>query len=125
MVAYSFKDRFIVPISLGLNIPYDVDHVVDVDAGPKRQTIRAIGLRRHARPGETLQLYHAQLMDTDRVAKILDAGFKLKSQMKKRGLTAARAKCPFCKDGFLHGRLVGRKDHLHMACDSCDVRSME
>lgn len=40
MVAYSFKERF-------------VDAIL---AGNKRQTIRA-DRRRHARPGETLQLY--------------------------------------------------------------------
>lgn len=41
MVAYSFQPRFIEPIRQGL----------------KTQTIRATGLRRHARPGELLQLY--------------------------------------------------------------------
>jgi hypothetical protein len=43
MVAYSFQGRFIDPIR----------------AGTKRQTIRAIGKRRHAQPGDTLQLYFA------------------------------------------------------------------
>lgn len=56
MVAYSFKPRFVVPICLGLGIPYALDDVVDAEA-PKRQTIRAVGRRRHARPGETIQLY--------------------------------------------------------------------
>jgi hypothetical protein len=41
MVAYSFNPRFIEPIRQGI----------------KTQTIRAHGLRRHARPGELLQLY--------------------------------------------------------------------
>jgi len=41
MVAYGFKERFILPIR----------------TGRKRQTIRA-ERKRHARPGETLQLYH-------------------------------------------------------------------
>jgi hypothetical protein len=41
MVAYSFAPRFIEPIRQGF----------------KTQTIRAKGLRRHARPGELLQLY--------------------------------------------------------------------
>lgn len=41
MVAYSFNPRFIEPIRQGL----------------KTQTIRANGQRRHARPGELLQLY--------------------------------------------------------------------
>jgi hypothetical protein len=41
MVAYSFNPRFVEPIRQGL----------------KTQTIRAHGQRRHARPGELLQLY--------------------------------------------------------------------
>lgn len=41
MVAYSFNPRFIEPIRQGI----------------KSQTIRAHGHRRHARPGELLQLY--------------------------------------------------------------------
>lgn len=55
MVAYSFKQRFVQPIRVGLS------HVaLSFDCPPKRQTIRAIGKRRHARPRETLQLYYAQ-----------------------------------------------------------------
>lgn len=43
MVSYSFRPRFVAPIQ----------------AGTKRQTIRAVrtGRSRHARPGEELQLY--------------------------------------------------------------------
>lgn len=41
MVAYNFQERF----------------ADDVAAGVKRQTIRAHSLRRHARPGDELQLY--------------------------------------------------------------------
>jgi hypothetical protein len=41
MVAYSFKPRF-------------AELILD---GSKRQTIRAVGKRRHARPGDELQLY--------------------------------------------------------------------
>ena len=44
MVAYNFKPQF---ISL-------------IEPGAKRQTIRALGKRRHARPGESLQLYTGQ-----------------------------------------------------------------
>ena len=55
MVAYSFNKRFIDPIRVGLSRVS-----LSFDCPPKRQTIRAIGKRRHARPGETLQLYHAQ-----------------------------------------------------------------
>ncbi len=49
MVAYSFKRRFIAPIMAGLG--HGIDNV------PKRQTIRSIGKKRHARPGEIIQLY--------------------------------------------------------------------
>jgi hypothetical protein len=52
MVAYSFKRRFVRPIRIGLS-----SVSLSFDCAPKRQTIRAIGKRRHARPGETLQLY--------------------------------------------------------------------
>jgi hypothetical protein len=41
MVAYNFQSRF----------------APEVETGRKRQTFRAIGKRRHARPGEVLQLY--------------------------------------------------------------------
>lgn len=44
MVAYNFKQQF-VPL---------------IESGDKRQTIRALGKRRHARPGEPLQLYTGQ-----------------------------------------------------------------
>lgn len=53
MVAYSFKKTFIPAIRLGLGQPVD-GHVT----APKRQTIRAVGRRRHAREGEILQLYY-------------------------------------------------------------------
>lgn len=61
MVAYSFKRQFVAPIRIGLgkevfDAAYRSDSVV---LRPKRQTIRAIGKRRHARVGETLQLYTA------------------------------------------------------------------
>lgn len=70
MPAYSFKKRFVAPIKVGLGIhvahePGDAHVYV-----PKRQTIRAIGRRRHARPGETIQLYTA--MRTKQCFKIGD-----------------------------------------------------
>lgn len=49
MVAYSFCKRFVAPILRGL-------HPEDGVADMKMQTIRA-DRRRHARPGEELQLY--------------------------------------------------------------------
>lgn len=66
MVAYSFKKRFIDPIRVGLSRVS-----LSFDCPPKRQTIRAIGKRRHARPGETLQLYCG--MRTKQCQKIGDA----------------------------------------------------
>lgn len=65
MVAYSFKKRFVEPIRVGLGYPPSVEaFAAGMDEfgnvhrpPPKRQTIRAIGKRRHARPGETIQLY--------------------------------------------------------------------
>lgn len=65
-----FKKRFIVPISLGLGIAYAIDDVVDIDQGPKRQTIRARGKRRRPREGETLRLFTA--MRTKYCRKIAD-----------------------------------------------------
>ena len=41
MVAYNFQGRF----------------AADVEAGRKNQTLRPVGLRAHARPGDVLQLY--------------------------------------------------------------------
>lgn len=62
MVAYNFKERFIAPITKGLGREFiegwGSPIPVRSDIRPKRQTIRAIGKRRHARPGEILQLYY-------------------------------------------------------------------
>lgn len=65
MVAYSFKKQFIRPILIGLGAPLSPDEfAVGMDefgnvSRPvgKRQTIRALGKRRHARPGELVSLY--------------------------------------------------------------------
>ena len=46
MVAYSFNKRFIQPIRVGLS-----SVSLSFDCPPKLQTMRAIGRRRHARPG--------------------------------------------------------------------------
>lgn len=74
MVAYSFKKRFVSPIRVGLGMslrPEDQDDAAATLLLPKRQTIRAYGKRRHARAGETLQLYHA--MRTKQCFKIGEA----------------------------------------------------
>lgn len=75
MVAYSYKARFVAPIAVGLGIEIPRWPGLVIPAGfeirPKRQTIRAHGKRRHAREGETLQLYYA--MRTKQCRKIGDA----------------------------------------------------
>lgn len=80
MVAYSFKEQFVVPIAIGLGLELNPDklpwlHGFSIAAGieikPKRQTIRAYGKRRHAREGETLQLYRG--MRTRQCFKIGEA----------------------------------------------------
>jgi uncharacterized Zn finger protein len=63
------------------------------------------------------------LMDT--TTEVLNAAQRLKAVMKAKGITRAKAKCPICEHGFLHGVLAGRKQHLHMHCDGCDVVMME
>ena len=64
MSAYSFKRRFVNPIRVGLCLDpifqigkHEVSEM-EAPIRPKRQTIRAEGKRRHARPGEIVQLYH-------------------------------------------------------------------
>jgi hypothetical protein len=58
MVAYGFKERFIDPIKSGLGTYEPILGLQPKLVRPKRQTIRAVGKRRHARPGEILQLYY-------------------------------------------------------------------
>lgn len=64
MVAYSFKERFVDPIQMGLGtlgMPEAIPGEAIVGGRiirPKRQTIRANGKRRHARAGEVVQLYY-------------------------------------------------------------------
>lgn len=55
MVAYNFKKRFVDPIRSGL---CNYEHIDGQIPAPKRQTIRAVGKRRHAMVGETVQLYY-------------------------------------------------------------------
>lgn len=95
MPAYSFKKRFVPNIRAGLGLigimegkveipcefviddgstvarPFDPMRDLDPPVRPKRQTIRAEGKRRHARPGETVQLYCA--MRTKQCFKIGEA----------------------------------------------------
>lgn len=77
MVAYSYKGRFVAPVRVGLGLPVLSIHRElggyhpEQPIKPKRHTIRAIGKRRHARPGETLQHYHG--MRSPKCFKIGDA----------------------------------------------------
>lgn len=64
-------------------------------------------------------------MNIERIDKIIEMAMKLKKVMQKRGIRAARAKCELCADGYIHGRLAGRKDHLHMHCDGCDAAMIQ
>lgn len=40
----------------------------------------------------------------------------MKQNMEKKGLTRAKAKCPYC-DGYWHAILAGPKKHIHLRCD--------
>jgi hypothetical protein len=60
-----------------------------------------------------------------RAGQILVKAMAFKKALQKRNLLFGKAKCPFCADGHWHGTLNGRKSHLHMFCDGCDVRMME
>ncbi len=61
----------------------------------------------------------------DKQLKTLKYAMVMKDNMKKKSITAAKAKCPYC-DGFWHGRLAGPKKHLHMSCDGeCKTMLME
>lgn len=53
MVAYSFQGQFVAPIQVGLGIE---SCNPGIEIHPKTHTIRA-DRKRHARPGEELQLY--------------------------------------------------------------------
>lgn len=58
MVAYSFRPQFVGPITVGLGLSFvNSFGVTPPTIRPKQQTIRAHGKRRHARPGDELQLY--------------------------------------------------------------------
>lgn len=63
--------------------------------------------------------------DMKRMSAIIDAAMRFKAAMIERGKTAATGKCPFCESGRWSGQLAGRKNHLHVACDGCDVAMME
>ena len=60
-----------------------------------------------------------------RIEDTMKKALVMKANMKKKGITRAKAKCPYC-DGYWHGRLAGPKQHLHMGCDGdCGAMMME
>lgn len=59
------------------------------------------------------------------VASTIRDAVKLKARMLERNLTSAKVICPECA-GMLHGRLVGRKNHMRFWCDgACKHQMME
>ena len=60
-----------------------------------------------------------------RMTDIFMVGMKLKKKMIERKLTKAWTHCPFCDSGRINAVLVGKKNHMHMSCNQCDVRMME
>ena len=64
-------------------------------------------------------------MSIDKMLKIMETATKLKKVMQGKKIRAAKCKCPHCEHGFIIGRLHGKKDHLHMSCDSCSAMMME
>lgn len=61
-------------------------------------------------------------MSDDR-ADILDLGLRLKRALKRKGKTRGWTKCPRC-GGKIHAILAGRKQHLHMCCETKSCISM-
>jgi hypothetical protein len=93
MPAYNFLPRF-APL---------------VESGEKRQTIRAVGKRRHARPGDLLQLYTGQrtafcrkLVSPDPVCIAVH-------------LVDIHAISPLCCEMFLDGRLLYLREVVEIA----------
>lgn len=57
--------------------------------------------------------------------KIFELGMKLKRAMKRKGKRRGWTKCPKC-GGKINAVLAGRKDHIHMACETENcIRMME
>lgn len=70
MVAYSFKERFVKRIEVGLS-----GVSLSFDPPPKRQTVRINGKRKHANTGDILQLYYAQRTKQCRLLGVARCGF--------------------------------------------------
>jgi hypothetical protein len=115
MVAYSFQKRFVEPIRWGLGLGLDVaDEVLSIGE-PKRQTIRAVGKRVHARPGDKLQLYtgmrtkQCQQIGVARCISVMPIHINIEARIIKSGGVQLRRKD---LDGF--ARRDGFKDFADM-----------
>lgn len=60
------------------------------------------------------------------VGKVLPIAMKLKKKMLAKNIGHAKTECPEC-GSWLHGRIAGKRQHLHMACENpaCFMRMME
>lgn len=52
-----------------------------------------------------------------RLKATLKIAEKLKIIMKKKNIRACRCVCPDCKK-YIHAKLYGPKDHIHMYCET-------
>lgn len=93
MVAYSFKKQFVQPIRVGLSSVR-----LSFDPAPKLQTIRAHGKRRHARPGEPVQLYTAM---RTKQCELIGVGICTETPPITISLHSARGLMTFHMDGRL------------------------
>jgi transposase-like protein len=48
-----------------------------------------------------------------------DVAIAIFMEMQKAGLAEAKAKCPFCPDGYLHAGRVGNARRARVQCDDC------
>jgi hypothetical protein len=60
----------------------------------------------------------------DQIKIVLPFAAKLKAVMLNRKLQIARTNCPKC-DGIVRASLQGKKNHIHLKCEKCDVMLME
>ncbi len=61
----------------------------------------------------------------DQFGEVIKTASKLKKVMLRKGLKRARCECPRCGN-FIHGRIAGPRNHLHMACEGrCGMSMME
>jgi hypothetical protein len=60
------------------------------------------------------------------VEDVFNTGVKFKAVLMKKGLKYGITECPRCKTLTLRMRIVGNRNHAHMACDNaCGMRMME